>query len=123
MSFLKDRYIVENINRILSIMNLTDEETIPDVLVLVDFKKAFDSLEWSFVEKALKCFNFGPSICQWIKVLYHNNNSCILNNGWTSDTFNLHRGVFMATHSPLTVSSWLQKSCQTQSETTRRSRN
>ncbi len=39
--FLKYRYIGENINRILSILNLTDE-------VLVDFEKA--SLQWSFIE-------------------------------------------------------------------------
>ncbi len=27
------------------------------------------------------------------KVLHDNSNSCILNTGWTSDTFNLQRGV------------------------------
>ena len=33
------------------------------LLLLVDFEKAFDSIEWTFLQKALDSFNFGPSIC------------------------------------------------------------
>ena len=33
------------------------------LLLLVDFEKAFDSIEWNFLQKALNSFNFGPSIC------------------------------------------------------------
>jgi hypothetical protein len=34
------------------------------LLLLVDFEKAFDSIEWKFLRKALDSFNFGPSICK-----------------------------------------------------------
>jgi hypothetical protein len=33
------------------------------LLLLVDFEKAFDSIEWTFLRKDLDSFNFGPSIC------------------------------------------------------------
>jgi hypothetical protein len=33
------------------------------LLLLVDFENAFDSIEWTFLRKALDSFNFGPSIC------------------------------------------------------------
>ena len=34
---------------------------------MVDFEKAFDSVSWSFIQKALEFFNFGPDIRRWIK--------------------------------------------------------
>ena len=59
----------------------------------MDFEKAFDTLEWSFIEKAFKYFDFGPSLIGWIKMFYNDIQSCIFNNGWSSGYFNLERGV------------------------------
>ena len=43
-AYLEDRYIGENINKILSLINYTNENRTPALLVLVDFEKAFDKL-------------------------------------------------------------------------------
>ncbi len=91
--FLKGRYIGENINRILSLMEMADERDIPALMILIDFEKAFDSLEWSFIEKTLKQFNFGSSILNWVKTFYKNSTSSIVNNGWATPMFKLERGV------------------------------
>jgi hypothetical protein len=32
-------------------MDKLEEEDIPDLLMLVDFEKAFDTVEWPFIEK------------------------------------------------------------------------
>ena len=32
------------------------------LLLFLDFEKAFDAVEWSFIWKTLDSFNFGPSI-------------------------------------------------------------
>ena len=32
------------------------------MVLSVDFEKAFDTVSWKFIEKALNYFNFGPSI-------------------------------------------------------------
>jgi hypothetical protein len=53
--FLKGRYIGECTRLILDIIVRTEEEQIPGLLLLVDFEKAFDSLEWDFM---FKCLNF-----------------------------------------------------------------
>ena len=68
-------------------------EQIPGLSLFVDFEKAFDSIEWSFIEKTLRNFNFGTSLVSWVKLFYTNISSCVLNNGWASDFFSLHRGV------------------------------
>ena len=60
---------------------------------LIDFEKAFDSLEWSFIEKTLNNYNFGSSLVAWIRLFYTDISSCVQNNGWTSDFFSLSRGA------------------------------
>lgn len=47
----------------------------------------------SYIEKTLRHFNFGTSLASWIKLFHTNISSCVLNNGWGSDFFSLHRGV------------------------------
>jgi hypothetical protein len=59
--FLKGRFIGENIRLVYDILNYTEENDIPGMLLLIDFEKAFDSLSWSFVNKTLSLFNFGGS--------------------------------------------------------------
>ena len=59
---------------------------------MVDFEKAFDSVSWLFIEKALHFFNFPNSIILWFKVLYKKPNSCVSFNGQYSAWFELCRG-------------------------------
>ena len=63
------------------------------LLLFLDFEKAFDTLEWPFIRKTFEHFGFGPSLLNWLKVFYCNSESCILNNGWASNFFELSRGV------------------------------
>ena len=60
--FIKGRYIGKNIRLIIEIMAHMKSESIPGILVSLDFRKAFVSVEWSFMMKALDIFNFGTSI-------------------------------------------------------------
>ena len=87
--FLKNRFIGENIRLLNSIISYTDIEKLPGLLLFIDF----DTLEWTFVEKSLKYYNFGNSLISWIKLFYTDISSSIQNNGWTSDFFSLSRGV------------------------------
>ncbi len=63
------------------------------ILLSIDFENAFDSLNWNFLFAALKYVNFGHKIIQYIKVLYNNIESIVINNGNTGDYFKLERGV------------------------------
>lgn len=47
---------------IYDIMDYTEEENIPDLLLLIDFEKAFDTLSWNFIQQTLNLFKFGPFI-------------------------------------------------------------
>ena len=91
--FLKGRFIGENIRLIDGIIKYAAAKNIPGLLLFLDFEKAFDTVEWPFLQKTLQHYNFGPSAMNWIRLFYHNTESCILNNGWSGSFFKLERGV------------------------------
>jgi len=60
--YVKARYIGQNIRLITDIMKVTELESIPGLAIFIDFKKAFDTVDWNFLFRALQVFNFGPCI-------------------------------------------------------------
>ena len=90
--FLKGRYIGENIIRITSLMDYLDETGESAILLSADFEKAFDCLEWSFIDFCLKHFKFGLSIRKWVKVFYTDITTRVSNNGWATYIFMPTRG-------------------------------
>ena len=74
-------------------MEFTKKHNIPGILVSLDFRKAFDSLEWPFIMRTLNIFNFGTSIQRWVSTFYTNIESAALNNGFLTNWFRPSRGV------------------------------
>ena len=70
----------------------TQSNDIPGLVLSIDFEKAFDTVSWNFIDKALDYFNLGPSIKRWVKLFYNGAESCIIQNGFMSSFFKLHRG-------------------------------
>ena len=91
--YVSDRYIGETVRSIFDIMDFTDKENIPGLLIFIDFQKAFDTLEWSYLYKCLEAFNFGDELICWVRTFYQNIQSWVINNGSASDYSNLERGV------------------------------
>ena len=91
--YVKGRYIGESIRIISDMMSFTKAKNIPGLAVFHDFEKAFDSIEWKYLQKCLEVFNFGPQLRQWVSVLYKDITTCVLNNGFATKHFNLSRGV------------------------------
>lgn len=91
--FVRGRFIGECIRMIDDVLYFTDYKKQPGIALYLDFTKAFDSLEHPFIYNSLKAFNFGESFIRWFKTFYSNANSCIINNGYTSDYFSIERGV------------------------------
>ena len=92
MGFMNGRFIGECTRLICDIIEKCDENNIPGVLILLDFEKAFDSVEWNFIRKSLEFLGFGPSIIHCFETFYHNSESCALNNGHLSKRFKIERG-------------------------------
>ena len=91
--YIKNRYIGENVRIIEDVMTYTNLKNLTGYIVLLDFEKAFDSIEWSYLFKTLETFNFGPNFQKWIRILYTNIESTVSNNGYFSSYFKLSRGI------------------------------
>ena len=91
--FIKGRYIGQNIRLINDILEQTKLQNIPGILLQLDFRKAFDTIEWEFVQRTIALFNFGESIQRWISIFYSNTESAVLNDGFCTNYFQLSRGV------------------------------
>jgi hypothetical protein len=92
-AYLKGRYIGENIRTVADIIEYCKSRNVTSVLLLIDFEKAFDTVKWEFLYRILKKFNFGKRFLTWVKILYTNITSTVLNNGYFSKYFQLYRGV------------------------------
>ena len=88
---MSGRYIGDNI-RLIYMLQLTEENDIPGLLLLIDFEKAFDSISWDFLLSVLKIFNFGESIINWVNVFYNNISSAVIQGGNLSEFFQIGRG-------------------------------
>ena len=92
-AFIKGRSIFDAIRTIDDTLEYAKRNNRPGILVAIDFEKAFDSLNRKFLFKILHKFNFGTYFRQWIKTLYTNLSSRVLNNGFTTNLFCVNRGV------------------------------
>ena len=92
-AYIKGRYMGTNIRLVSDIIDYFDMMDDSEILLMLDFKNAFDSLEWNFVLRSLQYFNLGPSFIKWIETIYWKPEACIKNNGHISDSFKIFRGI------------------------------
>ena len=92
--FVPGRNISENVCKVVDEVNLISNHNIAASLLLVDFEKAFDRVEYSSLIGALKYFNFGSYIQSWITILFTDFALCTVNNGHSSEYFKPTRGLF-----------------------------
>ena len=68
-------------------------ENLDTILSAADTEKAFDSVEHDFIFATLAKFGFTNDYIQKIKTLLYTGSSCIMNNGFSTGYFSLHRGA------------------------------
>ena len=92
-AYLKGRLINDNIRAMLACINLSNlEENFKGILVSLDAKKAFDSVDHSYIEECLKRFGC-PKFIPIFRILYSNLRTDILINGKIVPGFLIKRGV------------------------------
>ena len=67
--FIANRFIGENTRLIFDTITYTDTGIISGLLIIVDYAKAFDTIEWSYIDQCLKLFIFGDYFSNWVKLL------------------------------------------------------
>ena len=91
IEFIKGRVIGES-TRLVHDMNYTEKKQTNRLLILIDTKKAFDSVLWKFMCTVLKHYNFSNGDIKWIDIFDSEITAAILQVGILSDFFPIERG-------------------------------
>ena len=92
-TYVEKRFIDERGRLIADIIEITDILNKEGFLVTMDIEKAFDSLDHTFLISVLKKFGFGNNFVNWIETLISKQESCVINDGNTTQHFHFERGA------------------------------
>ena len=84
---------MESIRLVDDLLKYAEEENSDRILLAADIEKAFVSVDHNFSFATLNKFGFGSDFIEWIKTLFNNSQSCVMNNGNSMGYFNLERGT------------------------------
>lgn len=84
---------INNIRRTLNIMTVARKRPDPSMLLSLDAEKAFDRVDWLFLNHTLKKFGFNSTFVNWIGTLYLKPTSKVRVNGYIFKEFHLKRGT------------------------------
>lgn len=91
--FVPRRSILDNIFTAEESLELAVETKQNLVLMLLDYKKAFDRVSWTFLKAIMAKIGFDDIFINWTTVLYQESESTVMVNGEASPAFTLGRAV------------------------------
>ena len=90
---MKGRTTFDATRTISDVLEFTKMPDYQGIMTAIDFAESFDSLNWNFLHKSLEFFGLGESFLGWIKTFYKNISNCVINNGFSTPSINVKRGV------------------------------
>ena len=90
---MSGRFIGDNIRLIYDVLSDANTTNKRGMMLLIDFEKAFDTVAWSFLKKALRYLNFGENFIKWFEMFTNQINSRVIVNNTVSSPFCVERGV------------------------------
>ena len=93
VGYLKGRNIATIIRFIDDVIEMILYNKQTGGIVALDYCKAFDSIDKTFLQKSFEVFGFGVEFQKWVKVLMESNYSSVQHNGWLSEWFPTESGI------------------------------
>lgn len=91
--FIKGRYLKNNIRRVINIVNKAQSEDTPRVLLFLDAEKAFDLIEWQYLQRVVEKLGIGEFFSGWLQILYKDKLTITEVDEQKSEIIRLNRGV------------------------------
>ncbi|GAU34179.1 hypothetical protein TSUD_162800 [Trifolium subterraneum] len=92
-AFIKGRNLVDGVVVVNEVVDLAKRSGKECLIFKVDFEKAYDSVDWSFLEYMLKRFGFCEVWIGWMKACIFGGNLSVLVNGCPMGEINIQRGL------------------------------
>ena len=77
----------------MNLMKYANRKKLESLILLIDFRKAFDSLSHKYIDECLKMFNFRQSIRSLVSLFFRNREAYILLGGELTKRILLEQGV------------------------------
>ena len=68
-AYVPGRYIAECTRNTYDLFNYAKTNNLPGMMLLIDFEKAFDSVDFRFLVATLEMFGFGEYFINWVKII------------------------------------------------------
>ena len=96
-AYIPGRYIAECTRNTYDLFNYAKVNNTPGMLLMIDFEKAFDSVDFWFLVTTLELFEFGEYFITWVKIILGYNEgtqfrAVTVVNGNISKAFEIRRG-------------------------------
>ena len=91
--YIENRFIGMNIRKLADLISYVESEQIPAIMITIDFRKAFDTVEKTAIIGVMHYFGFGDNFINLILLLYKGFSTKVLNNGRLSESFSLSRQI------------------------------
>jgi hypothetical protein len=92
-AYIPGRAVADNLRSNFYMKGYCNKKNIDAVLISLDAKKAFDSVDHKYIEDTLRAYGFGDGFINIFKMLYKNITARILVNGFQSESIKIKRGV------------------------------
>ena len=92
-AYVDNNVIGSCIINLISMIKHVNEKKLNALILLIDFKKAFDSIDHKFITTALKAYNFGEGIIKWIQLFFNQREAYIMLGGHLTAKIILEQGV------------------------------
>lgn len=92
-SFIKGKHISEGIlicNEVIHSLKLGQSS---EIIIKIDFEKAFDSVDWVCILDAMIVLGFGGIWCGWVQAFLSSMKASVLINGSPTEEFYFNNGI------------------------------
>ena len=92
-AFVKGRNLVDGVMVIIEVVDWVKKSNQEVLILKVDFEKAYDSVDWSFLEYMMERVGLCWKWIAWMKVCVFGGSMFVLVNGCLTVEINIHRGL------------------------------
>jgi len=92
-AYVPGRSVMDNLRANFYVKGQCKKKNTNSVLISLDAKKAFDSVDHSYIKRTLEAYGFGEHFIRTFQILYNDISARILVNGYTTEPIKIERGV------------------------------
>jgi hypothetical protein len=92
-AFLKGRYLVDGVMVVNEVVDMAKKSGKECLILKVDFEKAYDSVDWNFLDYMLRRFGFSDQWRGWMRACVFSGCMSILVNGSPTEEINIQCGL------------------------------